>query len=122
MITPGNGVPGRGGVLTSADVTSSLGSNLPIKVNRTWSQDRDSIVMTFNLTNVGNNILQFGGVGIPLPFANNWKNRDAVGTWERCAVSDPALSLDAGYVIANRLTGEAPSLITTPVERSRCNK
>lgn len=111
---------GKGGVLTSADITSSLGSNLPIKVNRTWSQDQDSIVMTFNLTNLGSTVLEFGGVGMPMSFANNWNGRDSAGTWERCAVSDPALSLDAGYVIANRLTGRAPTLITTPVERSEC--
>ncbi|KAF4547314.1 Hypothetical protein D9617_47g010820 [Elsinoe fawcettii] len=118
VITPGTGQPGRGGVLTSADITSSLGDNLPIKVNRTWSQDRDSVVMTFNLTNVGQSVLQMGGVGMALPFANNWVGRDQYNTWERCAVSDPALSLDAGYVLTNRLTGRAPTLITAPVERT----
>jgi hypothetical protein len=78
--------------------------------------------MTFNLTNVGSNDLQFGGVGIPLPFADNWVGRDAADTWERCAVSDPAISLDTGYVIANRLTGRAPTLITAPVGKSEFDR
>lgn len=78
--------------------------------------------MTFNVTNVGDDALQFGAVRIPLPFANDWKYCDAISTWKRCAVSDSALSHDAGRVIANRLTGGAPSLITTPVEESVCHK
>lgn len=120
VTTSGTRPHGKAGVLTSADITGSFGSDIPIKVVRTWSRDRDSIIMAFNLTNVGSNDLQFGGVGIPLPFADNWVGRDAADTWERCAVSDPAISLDAGYVIANRLTGRAPTLITTPVEKSEC--
>nr|POE95406.1 hypothetical protein CFP56_77629 [Quercus suber] len=110
--------PGQYNVLTSADFTSSMGSNLPVTVNRTWSKDQDSIVMTFNITNVGKSVLEMGGVGIPLPYNDNWVGKDQVGTWEQSVVSDPAISLDAGYVLSNRLTGRAPTLITAPVERT----
>ncbi|KAI5357493.1 hypothetical protein Slin15195_G038540 [Septoria linicola] len=115
-VTPGPG--GNNGVLTSADITASLGSNLPITVNRTWSRDQDSIVMTFNITNVGNTALQMGGVGIPMPYNDNWVGKDQAGTWTTSVVSDAAVSRDAGYVLTNRLTGNAPTLITTPVERT----
>lgn len=74
--------------------------------------------MTFNLTNVGNAPLQVGGVGIPMPYNDNWVGKDQTGTWTTSVVSDAAVSLDAGYVLTNRLTGNAPTLITTPVERS----
>lgn len=77
--------------------------------------------MTFNITNVGKSVLEFGGVGIPLPYDDNWVNKDQTDTWTQNVVSDPAVSLDAGYVITNRLTGQAPTLITAPVERSRHN-
>ena len=110
--------PGRGNVLTNSDLTASLGTGLPITVNRTWSKDGDSIVMTFNITNVGNTALEMGGVGIPLPYNDDWVGKDQTSTWTQSVVSDPAISLDAGYVITNRLTGLAPTLITAPVERS----
>lgn len=116
---PVNVTPGYGDVLTSADLTSSLGENLPITVNRTWSRDRDSIVMTFNITNVGTSVLEMGGVGIPLPYNDNWVGKDQTGTWTESVVSDAAVSMDAGYVITNRLTGDAPTLLTTPIERSK---
>nr|POE53455.1 hypothetical protein CFP56_28677 [Quercus suber] len=114
--------PGRYNVLTSADFTAFMGSNLPITVNRTWSKDEDSIVMTFNITNTGKDIIEMGGVGIPLPYNDNWIGKGQVDTWEQSVVSDPAISLDAGYVLTNRLTGRAPTLITAPVERSEYTK
>lgn len=110
--------PGEGNDLTTADITTSLGRDLPIRVARTWSKDQDSIVLTFNITNIGNSTLQFGGVGIPIPINNNWVGMGRRKTWTECVISDAAVSLDAGYVITKRLTGEAPTLIVAPVGRS----
>lgn len=106
------------GSATSADITASLGKNLPIKVTRTWNLVGDAVTMTFQITNVGNTVLEMGGVGMPLAYNNNWIGKDQTGTWTESVVSDPAISLDAGYVITNRLTGEAPTLVTVPMSKS----
>lgn len=104
--------------LASADITPSLGSNLPITVQRTWTQDKDSLILSFNITNVGMQALEFGGVGMPIPINDDWVGKNQDDTWQQSVVSDFAMSLDAGYVLTNRLTGEAPTLLTTPMSKS----
>ncbi|CAK1359638.1 unnamed protein product [Cercospora beticola] len=113
-----NSTDSANGSLSSADITASLGDNLPITVVRSWSADQDSVILSFTISNTGNDTLQMGGVGIPTPYNNNWIGKNQEQTWTESVVSDPALSLDAGYVVTNRLTGEGPSLITTPVGKS----
>lgn len=75
--------------------------------------------MTFNITNVDTSVLKMGGVGIPLPYNDNWVGKDQAGIWIEGVVSDAAVSMDAGYVITNRLSGDAPTSLTTPIERSK---
>lgn len=106
-------------MLTSADITASLGQDLPLTVQRIWSKRKDSIVLSFNITNVGTQSLEFGGVGIPMPYNNDWINKGQEVTWTESVASDPAVSLDGGYVITNRLTGNPPTLVTAPTEKSK---
>lgn len=120
-----------GHALASADITRALAGSantteLPITVVRSWMADDDSVTLSFNITNVAGSRLEVGALGIPTPWNNNWEGDDQVQTWSQHVVTDPAPSLDAGYTITNRLTGEGPTLLTvpmnsTPLEAYRLN-
>lgn len=107
-----------GNELSKADITPTLGTSLPLKATRTWSSDGDSLIMSFNLTNSGSQVIEFGGLGFPLAFNNDWVGLDQTETWTQCVMSDPALSLDAGFVLTNRLGGDAPTVVAVPEGKS----
>ena len=93
-------------------------------MTRSWRGRDDELVLSFTVSNTGSSAVEVGGIGFPLPYNNNWEGKDQTSTWTENVVSDPAVSLNGGYVLTNRLTGEAPTLITigdrdTPLEQYR---
>lgn len=110
----------KGNELSRADITPTLGTSLPVNVTRTWSSEGDSLIMSFNLTNVGAETIEFGGVGFPLAFNNDWIDLNQEDTWTKCVMSDPALSLDAGFVLTNRLEVTLQQSLLSLKERVSC--
>lgn len=113
---------GRG--LSSADITPSLNTRLPLRIQRTWKTDGDSLILSYEIENIDKDqSYELGGVGIPLPFNNDWSSPpedDSVARaiWTGYVASDPAPALDAGYVVTNRLNGAAPTLLAVPFGKS----
>ncbi|CAO1614001.1 unnamed protein product [Parajaminaea phylloscopi] len=105
--------------LARADISKTLHLDIPLRVVRTWDVEDDSLTLTFEVQNTDKaGALEVGGIGIPLSYNNDWsavQANDAPLVWNGYVSSDPALSLDAGYVVTKRLNGQAPTLLTIPI-------
>ncbi|KAF9701446.1 hypothetical protein EKO04_000512 [Ascochyta lentis] len=102
-------------VVTAADLAPTLPSGLPIKVTREWLQYENDLAVRFNITNNGNGSVELGSLGLPVSINNIFTGRSAEETQAKCALADPYLGLDAGYVRVSHLEGTGNALVITPI-------
>ena len=116
------------GGASSADNSSLLTSDLTpalpaaqgvLNVSRSWSDDNGDLALYFTVSNVGNDPIELGNVGMPIEFNNIFTGRTAVNTTNLCVLYDPYIGLDAGYVQVSRLTGTGPEAVVTPLNSSK---
>lgn len=105
-------------VIAAADLTSALPSGLPVKVTREWLQYGNDFAMRFNFTNSGNGSVELGSLGFPISINNIFTERPAAETQEKCALADPYIGVDAGYVQVSHLTGTGSALVVTPLGKT----
>lgn len=103
--------------LSSADLTPTLG-NIPLKIVRNWQNIDGDLVLSFQVTNPTDKVIEIGSLGIPLPFNNNmdWKNLDQAHAQN--VFFDPYIGKDAGYMQVNHLHGRESSLLVLPHENA----
>ena len=102
-------------VVAAADLAPTLPSGLPIKVTREWLQYDGDFGVRFNITNNGNGSVELGSLGLPISINNIFTGRSAEETQEKCALADPYIGLDAGYVRVSHLEGTGNALVITPI-------
>ncbi|KAF1929017.1 uncharacterized protein M421DRAFT_100731 [Didymella exigua CBS 183.55] len=103
------------GVIAAADLAPTLPSNLPVKVIREWLQYDDDFAVRFNITNDGNETVELGSLGLPVSINNIFTDKSAEDTAAQCALADPYIGLDAGYVRVSHLEGTGNALVITPI-------
>jgi hypothetical protein len=111
-------LPTEGDTLAAADITTSLGTGSPLRVERRWRKDGRSLVLSFTLTNVANAPVEIGALGFPLPFDNILNGRSLEQAHSRASFADPSIANDAGYVQVTRLNGHGPVLLVLPEGRT----
>lgn len=105
---------GHDGESVAADISATLGEDLPLRVIRRWRVDGRVLVLAFSLTNTGNVDVEIGGLGMPLVFDNILDGRTLDEAHTQASFADPSIANDAGYVQVTRLNGRGPALLVLP--------
>lgn len=104
------------GALAAANLEPTLpDSSTSLNVTRTWIDVDGDLGLEFTLTNVADDTVEVGSLGLPVEFNNIFTGRTAVETRDNCVLLDPYIGLHAGYVQVTRLTGTGPNLVITPL-------
>ena len=107
-----------GKILAAADITATLGKDLPLTVERRWLNEGGALVLRFTLINNSNAPVEIGGLGMPMVFDNIITDRTLEQAHASASFADPYIGRDAGYVQVTRLNGQGPALIVTPDGRT----
>ncbi|SEN33957.1 hypothetical protein SAMN05428959_1011254 [Duganella sp. CF517] len=107
-----------GKVLAAADITATMGKDLPLTVERRWLNEGGALVLRFTLINNANAPVEIGGLGMPMVFDNIITDRTLEQAHASASFADPYIGRDAGYVQVTRLNGQGPALIVTPDGRT----
>jgi hypothetical protein len=113
--TPVRALPADGDTFAAADITSMLGADSPVAVERHWRRDGRALVMSFTLTNRATTPVEIGALGFPLPFDNILTGRSLEQAHARASFADPSIANDAGYVQVTRANGHGPALLVLPL-------
>ncbi|MBH0112050.1 hypothetical protein I5E68_03665 [Novosphingobium sp. YJ-S2-02] len=101
-------------VIAAADITSSMGDGLPLKVERRWLNEDGVLAMRFTLENTSSQAVEIGVLGMPMVFDNIILDRDLDQAHQQASFVDPYIGRDAGYLQVTRLSGEGPVLLVLP--------
>lgn len=115
---PVSPLPAGGKVLAAADITATLGKDVPLTVERRWLNEGGVLVLRFTLINNSNGPVEIGGLGMPMVFDNIITDRTLEQAHASASFADPYIGRDAGYVQVTRLNGQGPALIVTPDGRT----
>jgi hypothetical protein len=104
--------------LAADDLTPTLPSGFPLKVERVWTVQKGQLQLTFKLTNPGTTPVEIGGLGIPMPFNNIITERSLEEAHAKCSFTDPYIGEDAGYLRVTQLNGVGPTMVVTPLGKT----
>lgn len=107
-------LPLRKGDLAAADISATLGTGLPLKVERRWVIENGTLALRFTLTNTGAQPVEIGALGMPMVFDNIILDRDLDQAHSQASFVDPYIGRDAGYLQVTRLNGAGPALVVMP--------
>lgn len=115
---PVTALPAGGKTLAAADITASLGKDVPLTVERRWLNEGGALVLRFTLINNSRAPVEIGGLGMPMVFDNIITDRTLEQAHASASFVDPYIGRDAGYLQVTRLNGQGPALIVTPDGRT----
>ena len=107
-----------GRALAAADISATLGADLPLTVERRWFNDKGALVLRFTLINRTAQPVEIGGLGMPMVFDNIITDRTLEQAHASASFADPYIGRDAGYVQVTRLNGHGPVLLVLPDGRT----
>jgi hypothetical protein len=106
-------------VIAAADLAPTLPGGTPVQIIREWLQYENDFAVRFNITNKGNGSVELGSLGLPVSINNIFTGRSAEETQAKCALADPYIGLDAGYVRVSHLEGTGNALVITPLAATK---
>lgn len=112
---PVKAIPAGKGILAAANLAATLPADIPLEIKRFWEIQNGHLVLRFELKNTSKQQVEIGALGIPMIFDNILQGRSLEQTHAKNVFYDPYIGNDAGYLQVTRLSGQAPSLIVTPV-------
>lgn len=104
----------NGNMLAAADLSGTMGANLPVKVTRYWEQEGDELILRFRIENTTDRRLEIGALGIPMIFNNILTDKSLDSAHAVSSFYDPYIGQDAGYLQVTRLNGNGPALLVVP--------
>lgn len=107
-------LPAIGATLAAADITASLGTASPLRVERRWVDDHGVLALRFTLTNTTKAPVEIGALGMPMVFDNIITDRSLEQAHAQASFVDPYIGRDAGYLQVTRLNGAGPALLVLP--------
>ena len=105
------------GDLAAHDLTGVF-SGSGLRVVRRWRNEDGRLTLQFELTNVTGDVVEIGGLGIPMVFNNILHRRSLEEAHAVNSFHDAYIGQDAGYVQVVRLDGTGPVLVVTPSENT----
>ncbi|HEX6881129.1 MAG TPA: DUF5695 domain-containing protein, partial [Terriglobales bacterium] len=118
MRKPVKQIKSETGALISADLTPTLGEDVPLQITRSWMVVNGELTLRFTLRNRGNDLVEVGALGIPMVFNNVLNDRTLEQAHAVCSFYDPYIGEDAGYLQVTRLNGHGPALVVVPDGRT----
>ena len=103
-----------GATLAAADITASLGTASPLRVERRWIDDHGVLALRFTLTNTTSAPVEIGALGLPMVFDNIITDRSLEQAHAQASFVDPYIGRDAGYLQVTSLNGAGPALLVLP--------
>lgn len=103
-----------GNVLAAADITASLGSDLPLRVVRSWVTVNNTLALRFSITNTSSAAVEIGVLGMPMAFDSVLTNRTIQQNTAGSVFADPYIGRDAGFLQVTPLNGTSAALLVTP--------
>lgn len=103
-----------GNVLAAADLSPTFSADVPLNVTRYWEKQDGQLVLRFVLENTAKEVIEIGGLGIPMIFNNILEGKTLEQAHASNVFYDPYIGRDAGYLQVTRLNGHSPSLIVVP--------
>jgi hypothetical protein len=101
-------------ILAAANLASTLSSDIPLQITRTWALEDGKLTLRFVLKNKTAESVQIGALGIPMIFNNVLNDRTLEQAHAVCSFYDPYIGEDAGYLQVTRLSGHGPALLVLP--------
>jgi hypothetical protein len=111
---PIRALPAKGGVIAAADITASLGADVPVTVERRWVNEAGVPALRFTLRNRSAAPVEIGALGMPMVFDNIITDRSLEEAHAQASFVDPYIGRDAGYLQVTRLNGRGPALVVLP--------
>ncbi len=111
-------LPAAGPVFAAADISASMGADLPLRVERRWINQAGVPVLRFTLVNTSDRPVEIGALGMPMVFDNIILDRDLESAHAQASFVDPYIGRDAGYLQVTRLSGKGPALLVLPDGRT----
>ena len=111
-------LPTTGQEFAAADMTATMGSGLPLSVERRWSQEGEALILRFVMSNPSPQPVDIGALGLPIVFDNIITDRSLEEAHAEAIFVDPYIGRDAGYLQVTRLNGKGPALLVLPDGRS----
>ena len=111
---PVRALPAAGDALAAADLSTTLPSDIPLRITRTWALQKGKLVLRFELKNKSARPVEVGALGIPMIFNNVLNNRTLQEAHAACSFYDPYIGEEAGYLQVTRLNGHGPALLVVP--------
>ncbi len=108
----------KGKVFASADLATTLPTDIPLKIIRSWEMNDGKLTLKFDIKNKTAGDVEIGALGIPMIFDNILEGRTLEQAHAKNVFYDPYIGRDAGYLQVTRLSGQAPSLIVAPVGKT----
>ena len=108
-------LPTTGEELAAADMTATMGSGLPLLVERRWSHEGEALILRFVLFNPSTQPVDIGALGLPMVFDNIITDRSLEEAHAEASFVDPYIGRDAGYLQVTRLNGKGPALLVLPL-------
>jgi hypothetical protein len=103
-----------GSVIAAANLAATFPEDLPLSIERYWEMSGDNLVLRFEITNISDEPVELGSLGIPLIFNNILHGKSLDEAHVACVFYDPYIGRDAGYLQAVRLHGRSPVLLVVP--------
>src|SRR6266700_4535962 len=85
-------------ILAAANLASTLSSDIPLQITRTWALEDGKLTLRFVLKNKTAESVQIGALGIPMIFNNVLNDRTLEQDHAVCSFYDPYIGEDAGYL------------------------
>lgn len=111
-------LPKGGKVIAAADITASMGTDAPFRVERRWVNEAGLLALRFRITNSSGAPLEIGALGMPMVFDNIITDRNLDQAHAEASFVDPYIGRDAGYLQVTRLNGQGPALLVLPEKHS----
>ncbi|MFC2168094.1 DUF5695 domain-containing protein [Acidobacteriota bacterium] len=111
-------LPASDSIMASSDLTPTLPEDCPLKIIRSWEQDKGQLILKFILKNKTDLPVQIGAFGLPMIFNNILSRRSLEQAHETCSFFDPYIGQDAGYLQITRLSGRGPALLVVPEQNT----
>ena len=103
-----------GSQLAAADLTPTLPETCPLRIIRSWELKEGKLILTFEIENRTDQVVQIGALGFPMIFNNILTRRSLEQAHEVCSFFDPYMGKDAGCLQVTRLSGRGPALLAVP--------
>jgi hypothetical protein len=102
------------GVLSAADLSNTLPSDIPLQIIRYWEKEGDNLVLRFEIKNKSDKAVEIGALGIPMVFNNNFNDKTLDQAHSENVFFDPYIGKDAGYLQIVKLNGEGKVMLVVP--------